>query len=65
MITHNCDVEYWSHCLGCVLGEDNFDVEILSGDGLSVPFDTQVRVYLENGEIVNLVREFNGWKIVK
>lgn len=59
---HDCEKEYWSHCLRCVLGEDeDYSVKVLSGDGLSAPFDTEVMVAFADGDVAHLVRRPEGW----
>lgn len=61
-IEHDCEKEYWSHCLRCVLGaNEDYSVKVLGGDGLSAPFYTEVVVTFADGDVAHLVRRPGGW----
>jgi len=59
---HDCETEYWQHCLHCVAGDPDAEIiERVSVGGV----DAEAKIQYPDGEIVSLVRDVDGWRTPK
>ena len=58
--SHDCEKEYWRHCIHCVSGDPDATFEYLEHDALGVC--TKVKINYPDGSSAMLVRDVDGWR---
>jgi hypothetical protein len=58
--SHDCEKEYWQHCIHCVSGDPDATFEYLEHDALGVC--TEVKINYPDGSSAFLIRDADGWR---
>jgi len=57
--SHDCEKEYWQHCIQCVSGDPDATFEYIGHDALGICI--KVKIYYPDGSSAMLVRGVDGW----
>lgn len=57
---HDCETEYWQHCIHCVSGNPDATFEYLGHDRLGVCIE--VKIHYPDSSSALLVRDVDGWR---